>query len=86
MSESTADSGVPKKRTRMEIASQFGVFAGSFAIVLLGFGSPWGHVLGLAVQPFWFYTSIKNRQWGLVAASFIYAGGWVLGVYNNFLR
>jgi hypothetical protein len=86
MALATAGSEVPKKRTWMEVASQVGVFVGAFAVVLLGYGSPWGHVLGLAVQPFWFYTSINNRQWGLVAASFIYAGGWVLGVYNNFLR
>jgi hypothetical protein len=33
--------------------------------MLLGIGSRWGFVIGLATQPFWFYTSFRHRQWGI---------------------
>jgi hypothetical protein len=75
---------LPVKRTLMEKASQVGIFAGALALLLTGSGSRWGFVMGLSVQPFWFYTSIKHRQWGIVAASVIYATGWSIGIYRNF--
>jgi hypothetical protein len=76
--------GAPKKRTLMEKASQVGIFAGALAVVMTGSGSRWGYVVGFAVQPFWFYTTIKHKQWGIVAASTIYTIGWGIGIYRNF--
>ena len=35
---------------------------------MLGNGSRWGFVIGLATQPFWFYTSFRHRQWGIFIA------------------
>jgi hypothetical protein len=52
--------------------------------MLLGSGSRWGFVIGLATQPFWFYTSFRHRQWGIFIASIFYAFGWAMGVYRNF--
>ena len=72
------------ERTLMEKASQVAIFVGALSVVALGNGNRWGFVLGLAIQPFWYYTSIRHRQWGMVAASTIYTGGWILGVYKNF--
>ena len=40
--------------------------------------------LGLATQPFWFYTSFRHRQWGIFIASIFYTLGWAIGVYRNF--
>jgi len=57
---------------------------GSCCSNLLGNGSRWGFVLGLATQPFWFYTSFRHRQWGIFIASIFYAIGWAIGVYRNF--
>jgi hypothetical protein len=74
-----------RKRTKMEIVSQVGVLAGSLAVFTLGSGSPWGFVIGMAVQPCWYYTAWFNRQWGLLGASMIYTIGWILGIYNNFI-
>ena len=74
----------PVRKNIMEIISQCGIFVGAMAVVALGSGSRWGFVLGLSVQPFWYYTSIRHRQWGIVAAGALYGCGWVLGVYRNF--
>jgi hypothetical protein len=70
----------------IDVLAQGGIFIGAVAALALGIGNRWGFVLGLCVQPLWFYTSIRHRQWGIVAASVIYATGWALGVYRNFLR
>jgi hypothetical protein len=51
--------------------------------MLLGVGSRWGFVIGLATQPFWFYTSFRHRQWGIFIASIFYAVGWAIGVYRE---
>lgn len=75
---------VPGK-TLMEYISQGAIFIGALAVFLLGHGDNHGFILGLCVQPFWYYTSIKHRQWGIVAASIIYTYGWIMGVYNNFI-
>jgi len=57
---------------------------GPVGAILLGSGSKWGFVIGLATQPFWFYTSFRHRQWGIFIASIFYAFGWAIGVYRNF--
>jgi hypothetical protein len=44
---------------------------GPVGAILLGNGSRWGFVLGLATQPFWFYTSLRHRQWGIFIASIL---------------
>ena len=76
--------GNKSMRVWMEMASQGAIFIGALAVLFLGGGNRWGFVLGLAVQPFWYYTSITHRQWGVVAASVIYTFGWAMGVYRNF--
>jgi hypothetical protein len=57
---------------------------GPVGAMLLGSGNRWGFVIGLATQPFWFYTSFRHRQWGIFIASICYAFGWAIGVYRNF--
>jgi hypothetical protein len=68
----------------MEIASQLAIFAGPVGIMTLGAGSAWGFLIGLAIQPFWFYTSFRHRQWGIFIASIFYTFGWTMGVFHNF--
>jgi hypothetical protein len=72
------------ERSWFEIASQSAIFVGPVGAMLLGSGSRWGFVVGLATQPFWFYTSFRHRQWGIFVASIFYACGWAMGVYRNF--
>jgi hypothetical protein len=74
----------PAKRGWFEFASQSAIFVGPVGAMLLGSGSRWGFVIGLATQPFWFYTSFRHRQWGIFIASVFYAIGWAMGVYRNF--
>ena len=69
----------------LEFVTQSALFIGPIGAMLLGSGSRWGFVIGLAMQPFWFYTSFRHRQWGIFLASIFYAFGWALGVYRNFL-
>ena len=75
---------VSSTSTWLEFVSQAAIFMGPVGAILLGNGSRWGFVLGLATQPFWFYTSFRHRQWGIFIASIFYALGWAIGVYRNF--
>ena len=43
---------------------------------------PVGYLIGLFSQPFWFYTTITNDQWGLILLSLFYTYSWSMGVYN----
>lgn len=43
-------------------------------------------ILGLVGQPFWFYTTYANEQWGIFILSFFYTYSWGLGVYNSWVR
>lgn len=46
----------------------------------------WGYILGLIGQPFWFYTSITNKQWAIVALTVFYTYSWVMGIYNYWIK
>jgi len=46
----------------------------------------WGYIFGMIAQPFWFYVSIENKQWGIVAVSFIYTYSWGMGIYNYWIK
>ena len=80
----TTKTSFPAQGTWLEFASQSAIFLGPIGAMLLGSGSRWGFVIGLATQPFWFYTSFRHRQWGIFIASIFYAFGWAIGVYRNF--
>jgi len=41
---------------------------------------------GMASQPFWFYTTYTNEQWGIFALTFFYTYAWVLGFVNNWVK
>ena len=79
-----AKTSSPAEGGWLEFASQSAIFMGPVGAMLLGSGSRWGFVIGLATQPFWFYTSFRHRQWGIFIASIFYAVGWAIGVYRNF--
>lgn len=46
----------------------------------------WGYMFGLCAQPFWFYMSIKESKWGLLALSCLYAYSWAQGVWFNWIK
>lgn len=46
----------------------------------------WGYLFGLCAQPFWFWTTYHNQQWGIFIVSFWYTFSWAMGVYNYWIR
>ena len=46
----------------------------------------WGYILGLCTQPFWFWTAIENRQWGVLILSIWYTYSWLQGIYNYWIK
>lgn len=44
----------------------------------------WGYVVGLASQPFWFYSSIVAMQWGIILLNLWITYCWLNGIYNYF--
>jgi len=43
-------------------------------------------IFGLLSQPFWFYTTLINEQWGIFILSIFYTYSWFLGFKNNWLK
>jgi nicotinamide riboside transporter PnuC len=56
------------------------------AIFLVARKNKWGFVLGLLSQPFWFYTSYVNTQWGIFLTTVVVTATWVYGIYNWFFQ
>lgn len=44
-----------------------------------------GCICGLIAQPFWYYETWTNGQWGIFASSFFYTYSWARGFYNQWL-
>jgi hypothetical protein len=59
----------------------FGVLA-IFLVGMKGRRRTLGFVLGLAAQPFWFWTTYENQQWGIFALSIAYTFSWANGLRN----
>lgn len=63
---------------------------GLTAIVLSQTGSlrfiKWAPIFGLLSQPFWFYTTYVNEQWGVFILVFFYTFAWMLGIYNYWVK
>lgn len=55
---------------------------GFTSVLLLAFNLKIGFIIGLLAQPFFIYTSWKNKQWGLFYLTFAYIISWSLGIYN----
>lgn len=67
--------------------SQIGIaIFGVTAIVLVAKKNKWGFVFGLLSQPFWFITSLTNKQWGIFFVSIIYSFSWIFGIYQWFFK
>lgn len=69
--------------------SQIGIaLFGCSAVWLVGRKGPlqrWGYIAGILGQPFWFYTTIKAEQWGIVALCCWYTYAWGQGIWNHWL-
>lgn len=45
----------------------------------------WACICGLCAQPFWFWTTYANGQWGIFALCFLYSWAWFKGVRTYWL-
>ena len=71
------------------ICQAFITIFGGVAIWLLGrkeTWARWGYILGFLSQPFWFYTTIKNHQWGIFLLALWYMYCWGQGIYNYWIK
>lgn len=62
---------------------------GTSAIYLVGrkeHWRRWGFILGLAGQPFWFYTFFTAEQWGMLCMCLMYTYSWGNGVWNHWIK
>jgi hypothetical protein len=59
---------------------------GVLSILLISFNNRWGFAAALAGQPFWYFTTIYNRQWGILVIVVIYTFSWGIGFYRRFFR
>jgi len=57
-----------------------------FLVGTKGKWQKWGYVCGLCAQPFWFWTTWHNEQWGIFALCFFYGFSWFNGFRNHFLK
>ncbi|MFA5927060.1 MAG: hypothetical protein WCT32_02780 [Patescibacteria group bacterium] len=55
---------------------------GASSVFLLGQQNKYGPIVGLAAQPFWFYTTIKHKQWGILIACVFYTTAYIAGIQN----
>ena len=46
----------------------------------------WACIIGITVQPFWFYATYKAQQWGMFACSIWYTYVWLRGIHNHWLN
>lgn len=46
----------------------------------------WACVFGLCAAPFWLFATWRAGQWGMFVLSLFYASGWLLGVWNFWIR
>ena len=72
----------------MDLVAQVGIVAfGATAIWLVGRPEPWsrwGYVLGICSQPFWLWTSVSHRQWGIAVLTLWYGYSWGQGIWFRF--
>lgn len=66
------------------------VFFGVFAIWLSQSDDPryqrYACLFGLAGQPFWFYATASQEQWGMFALCVLYCIAWGRGAWVHWLR
>ena len=45
----------------------------------------WACIFGICAQPFWLYATWQAGQWGIVALTFVYAAGWIRGIWTHWV-
>lgn len=69
----------------LDVISQIGisVFA-VIGIILMSYNkNEIGGYIALIGQPFWFYTGIVHKQTGVLIASVLFTGAYILNIYKG---
>lgn len=48
--------------------------------------SKYGVIIGLAAQPFWFYSAITDMAWGIVLSNLVFTYTYAISTYNFWFR
>ena len=75
----------------LDTISQIAILVfGAASILLISLKSPkknlWGWIFGLAHEPFWFYTTFHNEQWGIFLLAIWYTYAWGNGLRNAYKK
>lgn len=46
----------------------------------------WSSIAGLIAQPFWFYSTYINDQWGMFAVSFVFLAAYARGFWEHWIK
>lgn len=46
----------------------------------------WAPVIGISGQPFWFYDTWQNEQWGIFILAIVYTIAWAIGLYHMWVK
>jgi nicotinamide riboside transporter PnuC len=69
----------------LDIISQIAIFIfGVTSLILITKKNKWGFVIALIGQPFYFYTTYANKQWGMFLVTTIYTFIWAYGAFQWF--
>lgn len=73
-----------------EIISQFAILIimalTNYLISRTDKWNKWGFVVGLTGQPFWFYSTWINNQYGMFVLAIWCTYTWSIGIYNRFYK
>jgi len=74
----------------LEIISQIIICAcGASSVWLVARLDKWkkyGYIAGILAQPFWMYTTLSHKQYGISILSLWYSYSWGLGIYNYCIK
>ncbi len=70
--------------TWWDIFSQAGILLSVVGYLMLAKKNRWGWVIGLASQPFWFYSSITNHQIGIIINTVFFSAAQLYGIWKWF--
>lgn len=46
----------------------------------------WAYIIGLLGQPFWIYTTLSTKQYGMFVLTLFYTYSWAQGIYNYWIK
>lgn len=80
-----------ERALRLEQFSQwFIAVVGGVGFFLISIKEPWGFVLTLVTQPFWFVSTWKKKQWGMFFLTGLYTVSCAIAIdgwfFNSYYR